>query len=524
MTILYILLFIVCLSTLIMVHEAGHLLTAKAFKVYCFEYAIGFGPRLFSFKRKNGETRFSIRAIPFGGFVSMYGESETVPEDVGPIDPSRSLNNVKKWKKSLIMTAGIMMNFILAIVVFFIYEIAFPGHIARLAHVTIKKDSIAYNAGLRSEDYVYSPMLLNDYYIFYDDNAILEYPDSSLNDVYFGYDYASMTLKNQSLVSHAVAFDKVNYSYIQIPSEPVTYEEVLTGDYSAAEVVTNFITGFLRASSIKKSGDHYLAKIAITENYLDKADKAVYAEITIPNDKELVKQFKKIPAGSTVALAGDIVYKNKRNEFVVEDLKGLEAYYADTSENLLKHKINGVLPDKISFSLFVLDEATNIGKGEQKNLGILRLNSGKFEDKNIGISMQMDTYRNSFGTSVKNSFVDFGQSATLIYRGLGSLFTKDGWKNVGGIIAIGVSSTQILQEYGFGTFLYYWAMISVNLGIVNLLPFPGLDGWHFLVTIIEGVTRKEIPSKLKNIMSAIGLVLLFSLMVLVIVKDLFMVI
>ena len=74
MTVLYILLFIVCLSTLIMVHEAGHLLTAKIFKVYCFEYAIGFGPRLFSFKRKNGETRFSIRAIPFGGFVSMYGQ------------------------------------------------------------------------------------------------------------------------------------------------------------------------------------------------------------------------------------------------------------------------------------------------------------------------------------------------------------------------------------------------------------------------------------------------------------------
>ena len=53
MIVLYILLFIVCLSTLVMVHEAGHLIAAKTFKVYCFEYAVGFGPKLFSRKRKN---------------------------------------------------------------------------------------------------------------------------------------------------------------------------------------------------------------------------------------------------------------------------------------------------------------------------------------------------------------------------------------------------------------------------------------------------------------------------------------
>ena len=88
MVVLYILLFILCLSLLIMVHEAGHLATAKIFKVYCFEYSIGFGPKIFSKKRKNGETYFSIRAIPFGGYVSMYGESDTVPEGL-EIDPKR---------------------------------------------------------------------------------------------------------------------------------------------------------------------------------------------------------------------------------------------------------------------------------------------------------------------------------------------------------------------------------------------------------------------------------------------------
>ena len=64
-TILYILLFIVFLSVLIIVHELGHLAAAKAFHVYCLEYSVGMGPLIFKFKRKNGETQFSLRAIPF---------------------------------------------------------------------------------------------------------------------------------------------------------------------------------------------------------------------------------------------------------------------------------------------------------------------------------------------------------------------------------------------------------------------------------------------------------------------------
>ena len=143
---------------------------------------------------------------------------------------------------------------------------------------------------------------------------------------------------------------------------------------------------------------------------------------------------------------------------------------------------------------------------------------------NLGLFMQLDEHRNSYGEAVVNSFKDFGKSTTLIFRGLGSLFTKEGWKNVGGIIAIGVVTTQTLQQNGFGNFIYIWAMISVNLGIVNLLPFPGLDGWHFLVTIVEGVAHKEIPLKVKNTMSAIGFFILLGLMVLIVIKDIIMVV
>ena len=118
MTVLYILLFLVFLSVLIIIHELGHLAAAKAFKVYCLEYSIGMGPLLFKHKRKNGETQFSIRAIPFGGYVSMYGEGVELPEGV-EIPESRSLNGIKPWKRAIILLAGVTMNAILALVFFF---------------------------------------------------------------------------------------------------------------------------------------------------------------------------------------------------------------------------------------------------------------------------------------------------------------------------------------------------------------------------------------------------------------------
>ena len=82
MTILYILLFVVCLSVLIMIHELGHFTAAKIFKVYVQEFSIGFGPALIHKKRKNGESYFSLRVIPFGGYVSMYGEGVELEDGV----------------------------------------------------------------------------------------------------------------------------------------------------------------------------------------------------------------------------------------------------------------------------------------------------------------------------------------------------------------------------------------------------------------------------------------------------------
>lgn len=116
-------LFVLIIALLISWHELGHLLVAKKCNVYCYEYAIGFGPALFTSKKR--ETHFSIRAIPLGGFVKMAGEEgvsdgEVIKGNNGEEIPSnRILANQAIYKRALVMAAGGIMNMILAVVCFY---------------------------------------------------------------------------------------------------------------------------------------------------------------------------------------------------------------------------------------------------------------------------------------------------------------------------------------------------------------------------------------------------------------------
>ena len=104
------------MTGIVSIHEFGHLVTAKMFGVYCSEFSIGMGPKLFS--KKGKETEFSIRAFPIGGFVSMAGDSENDLEtttDTADIPFERTLPGIAKWKRCIVMYAGIFMNIILAI-------------------------------------------------------------------------------------------------------------------------------------------------------------------------------------------------------------------------------------------------------------------------------------------------------------------------------------------------------------------------------------------------------------------------
>ena len=106
--ILYILIVILLFGVMIAVHEFGHFFTAKLLGVKVNEFAIGMGPALWS--RKRGETQYSLRAFPIGGYCAMEGEDE----DTG--DP-RAFSRQAGWKKLIILCAGSFMNFLMGLVI-----------------------------------------------------------------------------------------------------------------------------------------------------------------------------------------------------------------------------------------------------------------------------------------------------------------------------------------------------------------------------------------------------------------------
>lgn len=114
MTLIY---FILILGVTVFVHELGHFIFAKRAGIYVYEFAIGMGPKLYSFKRKNDETAYSIRLIPLGGFVQMAGEEIEADEKI----PENKRMQSKTWmQRFLTIIAGCMFNFIFAFVLLFI--------------------------------------------------------------------------------------------------------------------------------------------------------------------------------------------------------------------------------------------------------------------------------------------------------------------------------------------------------------------------------------------------------------------
>ncbi|HPW53276.1 MAG TPA: M50 family metallopeptidase [Erysipelotrichaceae bacterium] len=123
-------LFILMIGVLIAFHELGHMLAAKAFNIYVSEFAIGFGPKLFS--RQGKETLYTVRAIPFGGFTAMVEDLPKEQEDseeenssvgevrktVPDVDVKRTFYGVSAFKRIIILLAGPVFNFLMAMVIF----------------------------------------------------------------------------------------------------------------------------------------------------------------------------------------------------------------------------------------------------------------------------------------------------------------------------------------------------------------------------------------------------------------------
>jgi regulator of sigma E protease len=183
--------FIFVFGLLVFVHELGHFLAAKWMGVTVKAFAFGFPPTLF--KRKVGDTEYKINAIPLGGYVSLLGEEDEGVETDGQtstVNDPKSLVSKEPWQIVLIMIAGVFMNIVLAIVLFFFcYLVGFQPIIEGSADFTgikndmqvkisdVEKDSPAEKAGLQKSDIILSVDGKN----VYSDNQVISIISSKTN-------------------------------------------------------------------------------------------------------------------------------------------------------------------------------------------------------------------------------------------------------------------------------------------------------------------------------------------------------
>lgn len=137
------------LSVLIFVHEFGHFIMAKKFGVHVYEFALGMGPKVLGFKRKNDPTQYSLRALPIGGYCQMAGEEG---EDDENLPKDKFMCNKTKLQRILILVAGVTMNFITAIVLLFGISLIWGNTEQSSLIGYVEENSPAEKAGIKVGD------------------------------------------------------------------------------------------------------------------------------------------------------------------------------------------------------------------------------------------------------------------------------------------------------------------------------------------------------------------------------------
>jgi regulator of sigma E protease len=148
MTIFFVLLAILLLGILIVAHEWGHFMTARALGIAVKEFSVGFGPKLKQWKSKKCETVYSLRGIPLGGYCAFY-EDET--DELLKDDPRR-FSSVRVWKRMIVIVAGSVMNIVLAFVLAIVLQLGFGAVAAQPAIESVTPNSPAAEAGLLPGD------------------------------------------------------------------------------------------------------------------------------------------------------------------------------------------------------------------------------------------------------------------------------------------------------------------------------------------------------------------------------------
>lgn len=406
-TVVKLLLIICAVAT---VHEFGHFFVSKLFKVQVNEFAIGFGPKIF--QKKIGETMYSLRCIPFGGYCAIEGED-------GNSESEHSFANISWYKKILILVAGVFMNAVLAIVIFL--SIAFSYNTATTKITSFSENSVLEKAGVQIGDTI---------------NAINGKKTTILSD---------------------------------ITNKDVSYGESVTVEY--------LHNGELKSITL--------------DNTVNKIGNIGIAFKVDEQTGSATNEINMVSGGGAAVKAG------LKSEDKIIKIGEVQTNNAAEVISIIRDNAGKQLQITLDRKGEILTKEVTPTEKENFNLGIESTEVVSTNFKYAVCNMLSDV------SNIIGSYVD-------LFKG------KVGISDMSGIVGIGevVSKTS-----GIISFLNLMAMISLAVGVANIMPFPPLDGGKVVIVLFETITRKKVSENVEAIISYIGFGLLILLTIFVTYKD-----
>ena len=420
--------FVFVLGVLIFVHELGHFLMARRIGVRVLTFSLGFGPKLFGFRR--GDTEYCISAVPLGGYVKMAGEN---PDDVRTGASDEFLSK-SKWQRFQVLVMGPVMNLTLAVIVMAIVLYqgapvpAFEQQAVIVGSATDK--SVGKAAGIQPGDRILSI-------------------DGKPVETWEQYYMEVMPKADRQI---AIVVDRGGRT-LEFRAVPASVGKYTLGDLGLLPVWHPQITSLQRDAPGYEAG---------------------------------------LRPGDVVMAAG--------GERGVTHTRLVELIKASEGKPLPLVIIRDGVEQQITVTPRRLADAVMIG-AQLSAFELRTVEPGPFE------ALKMSVQQNWTWTR-------------LIGQTLVGLFTREtSVKQLMGPVAIAdLSGTA--AEQGWIQLFSLMAMISLNLGLLNLMPIPVLDGGHIAILALEGVSRRDFSMKVKEKMLLAGFVLLLMLMVTVIYNDL----
>lgn len=536
--------FLVILAPLVVVHELGHFFFARLFNVRADAFSIGFGPRIWS--RQIGETEWRVSAIPLGGYVKLFGEDPAAAAEESKLSPelqARALNRQAPWKRFFIFFGGPLFNFLWAILVFAaILAIGEPQISSVVGRVV--PGSAAEVSGLRSGDRVIKVDGKDITKFEQLNSAILESPGKPLKltvirkegdgregqpalftvtpteqEGFSVYGESTHVGEVDGLLPHgratqvgisdpkslaAQAGFKTGDLIETFNGQPVSNWEDLELAYSRAPAGAALVFGVKggEARTIAKP-----AAVAAAEG-LGEAFGLRSSELFI---QQVVDG---APAKAVGIEAGDRVVTVGGNE--IRSFFGLKDAIQRAGEKVGKVAVTWERAGRMM--------SAEITPSERISRDALLKKTAQYT---IGISPMLalaepETVIERTLNPFKLAYLATERMIVLTYRNfvsIGKMFTGEvSMATLGGPIMIGKIAGESIER-GLIAFLSTMALLSIGLGVLNILPIPVLDGGHILLLGVEAIRRRPLSLRQMEIIQSVGLSFILLLMVVVFKND-----